>query len=58
MVIDDEAIEGALVVHNFGVEKAAAPGSIEELTQRVANDAGPQLVNQHSRDVGAGRAVP
>ena len=54
VVIDDEAIEGALVVHNFDVEKAVAH-LIESgaLTQRVANDAGPQLVNQHSRDVGA-----
>ncbi len=39
VVIDDEAIEGALVVHNFDVERAVAH-LIESgaLTQRVAND--------------------
>jgi hypothetical protein len=54
VVIDDEAIEGALVVHNFDVEKAVAH-LIESgaLTQRVANDSGTQLVSRHSRDVGA-----
>ena len=39
VVIDDEAIEGALVVHNFDVEKAVAH-LIESgaLTQRVSSD--------------------